>query len=99
MPASSITTRVEGPISRAHWGRSPFSNDQVSLARVSVLAPICSRSAAAAAAEGARPTTVPPPSVHAPARARIAVVLPAPAGAIASCRRAPEVAIVRTSAA
>ena len=75
------------------------SSDQVSLARVSVLVLICSRSAAAAAADGARPTTVPPPSVQAPARARIAVVLPAPAGAIASCSRAPEVAIVRTSAA
>src|SRR5674476_1387910 len=93
IPASSITTSVEGPICCAHPGRSPCPSDQVSLARVSVLAPICSRSAAAAAADGARPTTVPPPSVHAPARARIAVVLPAPAGAIASCRQAPEVAM------
>jgi len=99
IPASSITTSVEGPISLAHCGRSPRVSDQVSLARVSVLVLICSRSAAAAAADGARPTTVPPPSVHAPASARIAVVLPAPAGAIASCSRAPEVAIVRTSAA
>ena len=67
--------------------------DQVSLARVSVLAPICSRSTAAAAADGASPSTVPPSSVHAAARARMAVVFPAPAGARASWSRAPEVAI------
>ena len=67
--------------------------DQVSLARVSVRAPICSRSTAAAAADGASPRTVPPSLVHAAASARMAVVFPAPAGAIASCSRAPEVAI------
>ena len=67
--------------------------DQVSLARVSVEAPICSRSTAAAAADGASPTMVPPSSVQAAARARMAVVFPAPAGARASWSRAPEVAI------
>ena len=61
---------------------------------VSIWAP----SWAAAAADGARPTTVPPPLRHAVARARMAVVLPEPAGAIASWRRAPLVAISRTSA-
>ena len=42
--------------------------------------------------------TVPPSSVHAEVRARMAVVFPAPAGAIASWSAAPEVAIERTSA-
>ena len=69
--------------------------DQVSLARVSVVAPVCSRRTAAAAADGASPRTVPPSSVQAAARARMAVVFPAPAGAIASWSRAPEVAISR----
>lgn len=68
-----------------------------SLARVSVLVSIWDRSAAAAAADGASPSTWPPPSIHAPDKARMAVVLPDPAGAIASWRRAPEVAISRTS--
>ena len=77
----------------AQSGRSCWLADQVSLARVSVWASIWSRSSAAAAADGASPITVPPPSVQAAARARMAVVLPAPAGAIASCSRAPEVAI------
>ena len=49
-------------------------------------------------ADGASPTTVPPPLRQAVARARIAVVLPNPAGAIANWRRAPLVAISRTSA-
>ena len=56
---------------------------------------IWSRSCAAAAAEGASPMTLPPPLVQAVARARRAVVFPAPAGAMASCSRAPEVAIDR----
>ena len=73
--------------------------DQVSLARVSVVAPVCSRSTAAAAADGASPTTVPPSSTQAAARARMAVVFPAPAGAMASWSRAPEVAIWVTRAA
>ena len=38
---------------------------------------------------GASPITVPPASVQAAARVCIAVVLPVPAGAIASCSRAP----------
>jgi len=37
------------------------------------------------AADGAKPTTVPPLSVHACIRLRMAVVFPAPAGAMASC--------------
>ena len=98
IPASSITTRVDGPILRAQSGRSWWPADQVSLARVSVWALIWSRSWAAAAADGASPITVPPASVQAAARVCIAVVLPVPAGAIASCSRAPEVAIWRTSA-
>ena len=69
----------------------------MSLARVSAGAPVCSPSCAAAAAEGARPITVPPASVQARVRACRAVVFPAPAGAMASCSRDPEVAIARTS--
>ena len=60
---------------------------------------IWSRRTAAAAADGASPMTWPPPLAQAVASARRAVVFPAPAGAIASCSRAPEVAIPRTSAA
>ena len=93
IPASSITTRVDGPMLRTQSGRSCWSRDQVSLARVSVWALIWSRSWAAAAADGASPITVPPASVQAAARVCIAVVLPAPAAAIASCSRAPDVAI------
>ena len=51
--------------------------------------PVCSPRTAAAAADGARPSTWPPSSVQARVRARMAVVFPAPAGAIASCSRAP----------
>ena len=99
IPASSITTRLSGPIVAAQPGRSSWAIDQASFASVSVGASICSRNCAAAAAEGARPTTVPPVLVQAWARACMAVVLPVPAGAIASCTRAPEVAIARTSPA
>ena len=42
---------------------------------------------------------LPPPSAHAVASARMAVVLPDPAGAIANWSLAPEVAISRTSVA
>jgi hypothetical protein len=73
--------------------------DQVSFANVSAGAPVASRSCAAAAADGANPITWPPPSSHAHVSARNAVVFPAPAGAIASCSRAPEVAMDRTSPA
>ena len=83
----------------AQPGRSSWLIDQVSLARVSVVAPVCSRRTAAAAAEGASPITVPPSSTHAAVRARMAVVFPAPAGAMASWSRAPEVAIWVTKAA
>ena len=102
IPASSMTTRLAGPMAAAHSGSSPragWSRCQVSLAIVSVVALMFSPSTSAAAAEGARPITVPPPSVQACARALMAVVLPAPAGAMASCRRAPEVAISRTRVA
>ena len=90
MPASSMITNVDGPTAAAQSGRSPWSRDQVSLARVSARIPVCSPRTAAAAAEGARPSTWPPSSVQARVRARMAVVFPAPAGAIASCSRAPE---------
>ena len=99
MPASSMITSVDGPTAAAQSGRSPCWSDQVSLASVSVRMPVCSARTAAAAADGARPSTWPPSWVQARVRARMAVVFPAPAGAIASCSRAPEVHIWRTSAA
>jgi hypothetical protein len=73
--------------------------DQVSFASVSAGAPVASRSCAAAAADGANPSIWPPPSLHARARVDMAVVLPAPAGAIASCSRAPELHMTSTRAA
>ncbi len=91
MPATQ--SGIAAPVCRA------CSREWVSLARVSVWVSIWERRASAAAAEGARPMMVPPPSLQALARARIAVVLPDPAGAIASWSRAPEVAISRTSVA
>ena len=63
---------------------------------MSACPPSCSASAAAAAAAGAIPNTSPPASRHADASVLIAVVLPAPAGAIANCTRSPEDAILRT---
>ena len=99
MPASSMITNVDGPTAAAQSGRSPCCKDQVSLARVSARMPVCSPRTAAAAADGARPITWPPSWVQARVRARMAVVFPAPAGAIASCSRAPEVHICRTSEA
>src|SRR5215212_96996 len=87
------------PNARSPVGRCPWPRDQLNLANVSVGQLICSPRTAAAAAEGARPRTVPPPAVHATASARIAVVFPAPAGAKPSCSRAADVAISRTSAA
>ena len=48
---------------------------------------------------GPSPTRCPPLLVQAVARACMAVVLPVPAGAMASCSRAPEVAIRRTRSA
>ena len=41
----------------AQSGRSPCCSDQVSLASVSVRMPVCSARTAAAAADGARPST------------------------------------------
>ena len=43
MPASSMITKVDGPTAAAQSGRSPCCRDQVSLARVSVRMPVCSR--------------------------------------------------------
>ena len=43
MPASSMITKVDGPIAAAQSGRSPWCRDQVSLARVSARMPVCSR--------------------------------------------------------
>ena len=37
-----MITRVDGPTAAAHSGRSPCCSDQVSLASVSVLIPVCS---------------------------------------------------------
>jgi hypothetical protein len=47
-----MITSVDGPTAAAQSGRSPWSSDQVSLARVSVRIPVCSARTAAAAAEG-----------------------------------------------
>ena len=49
--------------------------------------------------DGASPNTWPPLSLHARARVRMAVVFPAPAGAIANRSRASEVHMARTRAA
>ena len=64
-----MITNVDGSTAVAQSGRSPWSRDQVSLARVSVRMPVCSARMAAAAADGARPTTWPPSSVQARVRA------------------------------
>ncbi|SIG04873.1 Uncharacterised protein [Mycobacteroides abscessus subsp. abscessus] len=73
---------------------------KTSLATVSVSAPPRSwRSTSAAAAVGAKPKTVPPESCQARESTSMAVVFPDPAGARASCRRAPLVAISRTRVA
>src|SRR5207302_10947963 len=48
------------------------------------------------AAVGATPTTVFPSAAHASVRVRRVTVLPLPAGASASCTRAPDVARCRT---
>ena len=99
IPASSMITNVDRPMRPAQSGRSAWWMDQVSLASVSAGAPVWSRSCAAAAADGASPITWPPLSRHARARVRVAVVFPAPAGAMASCSRAPELHMARTRAA
>ena len=49
--------QVDGPTAAAQSGSSPWSSDQVSLARVSLRIPVCSARTAAAAADGARPST------------------------------------------
>ncbi len=98
MPASSMMTRVLGPMRRFQSVGSPRPGvmSQTSLARVSWWPCIWVPSWAAAAAEGASPMTLPPEAVQAIDRASMAVVLPEPAGAIASCTRAPDDAISRT---
>jgi hypothetical protein len=70
-------------------GPSPIgASAYASWARVSTVPPgTAARSSSAATADGARPMTVPPLSVHARANTCIAVVLPEPAGAIASWTR------------
>ena len=57
MPASSMINKVDGPTAAAHSGMSPCCSDQVSFARVSLRIPVCSARTAAAAADGARPST------------------------------------------
>ena len=75
---------------------------QTSLATVSVCGGVpwvgvmFSRSMLAAAAEGANPMMVAPAAVQARVRVARAVVLPDPAGAMATCTRALEVARART---
>src|SRR5829696_4670971 len=96
IPASSMITNENRPMRSAQSGRSLWWMDQVSLASVSADTPVASRSCAAAAAEGANPSTWPPLSRHAWTRVRMAVVFPAPAGAMANCSRAPEVHMERT---
>jgi len=96
MPASSMITNVPGPTVSARGSWWPIAH--TSLARLSATIALVPssrrvRSSSTAAAEGARPTTLPPLLVHAAARARIAVVLPVPAGAMASCSCRPEVAM------
>lgn len=77
----------------------PVSASWMSLAMVSVGEARSWARTSAAPAVGANPMTVPPLLRQAAARAVMAVVLPVPAGASASCRRAPEVAMSRTMAA
>ena len=100
IPASSITTRVDGPILPAQSGRSCVDGGPGEFGEgvgvgVDLVAQLRPRRPPTARAR----SRCRRPSVQAAARARIAVVLPVPAGAIASCSRAPEVAICRTSAA
>ena len=60
MPASSMINKVDGPTAAAQSGSSPCWRDQVSLARVSARMPVSSPRTAAAAADGARPSSWPP---------------------------------------
>ena len=98
IPASSMMTRLFGSMAAIQAGAvcSRWLRLQVSLARVSQGTPSSFSSALAAAADGASPTTVPPDSVHADPRTRMAVVLLVPAGAMASWTRRPEQAMSRT---
>ena len=91
MPASSMITRLRGPSWAIQSGMlSAGRGCAMSLAIVSVRSPSASRSTAAAAADGARPSTCPPSSRQAAASTCSAVVLPVPAAARASWHRAPE---------
>ena len=67
---------------------------------MSVRMPVCSREhGGGGSGRGEADAPWPPSCGPGRVRARMAVVFPAPAGAIASCSRAPEVAICRTRAA
>src|SRR4029453_1104026 len=70
MPASSMMINVDGPTAVAQSDRLPSRKDQVSLAGVSARMPVCSARTAAAAADGARPSTWPPSWVQASVIAR-----------------------------
>ena len=96
IPASSMITNVSRPTTSASGSSWPIAH--TSLAKLSATTRLVPswrwlRSSSAAAADGAKPSTFPPLLVHAAARARMAVVLPVPAGAMASCSWRPEVAI------
>ena len=99
MPASSMITRLSARTVSAQSGRAWWVMPHASFASVSVVAWVCSRNWAAAAADGASPTTARPSATHASASTRIAVVFPAPAGANASCNLAPVWDIWRTKSA
>ncbi len=107
MPASSTMSRVS-ELMRSNHRRAGSSAGAgvavlvsvswLSLAMVSVGEARSWARTSAAPAVGARPMTVPPLLRQAAATAAMAVVLPVPAGASASWRRAPEVAMSRTRA-
>ena len=107
MPASSQMISVPGPIVSNHvragssagaGGPPRVPVSWTSLAKVSVGESRSAARTSAALAVGANPITVPPSLRQAAASVAIAVVFPVPAGASASCTRAPEVAIACTNA-
>ena len=88
MPASSTKINVAGVM--VGWSWSNFAS-------VSAGVPSSPPRTAAAAADGASATTTPPACRHASATTFIAVVFPAPAGAIPSCTTRPEQQNARTN--
>ena len=88
MPASSTKINVPGVM--VGWSWSNFAS-------VSAGVPSSPPRTAAAAADGASATTAPPACRHASATTFIAVVFPAPAGAIPSCTTRPEQQNARTN--